>query len=77
MTDYVCIDCGHEYEELGNGRCDLCGGEVLPIEAIGEEKEPEEYPEELMEGEKEGLPGIEDEETWPEELPERKEPEEV
>jgi len=54
--DYVCVECGQEYEELGDGKCYACGGEIIPIDSIGKEDEPEEYPEDLMEMEDEEVP---------------------
>jgi len=44
---YVCTECGHEYEELGDGKCYICGGDILPIDEIGQEQP--EYPEDLLE----------------------------
>jgi|GEM_PF-6867680 len=56
---YVCTECGHEYDELGNGRCDLCGGEIIAIDEIGQEEE-EKYPDEILEEEERSL-GFEEE----------------
>ncbi len=51
-SDYVCVECGQEFEELGNGKCYACGGDVIPIDAVGQkQEEPEEYPEDVMEEE--------------------------
>jgi len=55
---YVCTECGHEYDELGNGRCDLCGGEIIAIDEIGQEEEK--YPDEILEEEEKSL-GFEEE----------------
>ncbi|MCX6806940.1 MAG: hypothetical protein NT135_02370 [Candidatus Berkelbacteria bacterium] len=54
--DYVCTECGHQYEELGGGKCYVCGGNVIPIDEVGQD-EPE-YPDDLME----------DQETKPEDI---------
>lgn len=45
--EYVCKDCGQPFDELGDGKCYVCGGSIIPIDVVGEE-DPE-YPEELME----------------------------
>lgn len=49
--DFVCVECGQEFEELGDGKCYACGGNVIPIDAVGKDEEPEEYPAEVMESE--------------------------
>lgn len=70
MPDYVCPTCGHEYDELGDGKCIECGGNIIPIEEVGTE-ENEEYPDYLMEEELEkGEEPLEpfDEEAFPDEL---------
>jgi predicted ATP-dependent serine protease len=64
--DYVCVECGHQYEELGDGKCYVCGGDIIPIEEVGQQEEAE-YPEDLME---------ETETTPPEELEDWEEPSE-
>jgi len=50
--DYVCAECGHEYEELGGGKCYVCGGSIVPIDEVGQEESK--YPEDLLEEEGEG-----------------------
>lgn len=46
--DFVCAECGHQYEESGDGKCYVCGGNIIPIEEVGQQEESE-YPEDLME----------------------------
>ena len=69
--DFICVECGQEYDELGDGKCYACGGEVIPIDKVGQDpQEPEEYPSDVMEDEeteKEEIPPeeLEDEENIP------------
>lgn len=63
--DFVCSECGHQYEDMGSGGCYICGGAVIPIDEVGEEET--EYSDDLME---------ETENTPPEELDEELEEEE-
>ena len=51
--DYVCSECGHQFDDAGDGRCYVCGGSIIPIDEVGEEEQ--EYSEELME-ETESIP---------------------
>lgn len=61
--DFVCKECGQEFEELGDGKCYACGGSVIPIDIIGQEQKPEEYPPDVMEDEEP------DKDIPPEEIP--------
>ena len=66
--DFVCVECGQQFEEIGDGKCYACGGEIVPIDDIGK-SEPEEYPNQLMEDEEkeEEIPPeeIEDDDQYP------------
>lgn len=44
---FVCSECGHQYDEVGNGNCFVCGGSILSIDEVGE-GETAEYPKNLM-----------------------------
>jgi len=68
MADFVCQECGHEYDELGNGRCYICNGNIIHIDEVG--SEAERYPEHLME---EDLSNEETEELFEEEEEEEEE----
>lgn len=67
--DYVCTECGHEYDELGDGKCYICGGDILPIDEFGEDTEK--YPDDLIEEETEDIE--EPNELWEEEEEEEEE----
>lgn len=49
--DFVCTECGHQYEELGDGKCYVCGGAVIPIDEVGQDEQ--EYPDDLMDKQEE------------------------
>ena len=49
--DYVCVECGHQYDELGDGKCYVCGGNVILVEEVGQEEQK--YPEDLVDEEDE------------------------
>jgi len=57
---YVCVECGSQYEDLGDGKCYICGGEIIPIDEVLQDEE-EKYPEHLLQEGDEEIKGLEEE----------------